>query len=66
MILFQCDRFKVEITESGESWTVYPGSSLIEAMSIYRDYREKYPLIEQMANNIMNNYEPVFKKLSDS
>lgn len=35
MIVFECDKFKVEKDSNGEYWTIHAGTSWIEARMIY-------------------------------
>jgi hypothetical protein len=56
MILYECDKFKVEQTEHGEMWTIHPGCSALEAQRIYKKYREDNPVLAMIAHQIMDQY----------
>lgn len=40
-ILYESDKFRVEKDETGEKWTIFPGTSWIEANAIYYEYQRR-------------------------
>jgi hypothetical protein len=41
MIIYQSEKFKIERDETGERWTIYPGTSWMEANSIWYELSNK-------------------------